>query len=607
VRDPRRRSGAARRHAVAFAGEGSSIVRGWLNRRFAEGLDRLRRLPVWAQVLAGFAATALAIAVGIASFRAYEFVEHDNQFCLSCHLMVEPFERYTESGHDGLSCKACHQPSMIERTRMALTQVIEQPEFITEHAHVPNERCAACHIEGDPERWRVVAATAGHRVHFESREPELAGLQCVECHSSGIHEFVPITRTCAQSGCHENVDIVLGRMAYSPRLGPASTATELHCTLCHNFLVAPRGDAPLDTIRAALTPRQQDCTGCHEMDRLVRNTNLADDPHGGVCGACHNPHTQRNVRDAVQTCTAAGCHVTPMQDHPMHRGLASRALGQCLDCHSAHEWRARGDRCLDCHQDIFERERAAPPPGPRSGLSGGDVWAEPSRPVELAGMLPALWEALGPQQPQRPAAQPPPAQTRQAPTQTRQVPATQRGFSHLRHREVPCTRCHDTARTHGGLLVQTRRDCMQCHHVELAGARCSNCHRPAELRGRFMVPTSVRTSVAEPRTRALPFDHDRHRQVACAECHRRRPSLAVDVSCNACHTQHHERTRECRLCHTPSPMPAHDRDAHLGCAGAGCHQPAPIEVLRGLRTECLVCHQNQVLHEPGRECGACHL
>mgnify|MGYP003324181882 CR=1 FL=1 len=77
---------------------------------------------------------------GYYAYRTYDYVQHDNDFCLSCHLMAEPYELFAESAHQGLGCKACHQPTLVGRSQMALTQILENPEEISVHeigrAHV---------------------------------------------------------------------------------------------------------------------------------------------------------------------------------------------------------------------------------------------------------------------------------------------------------------------------------------------------------------------------------------------------------------------------------------------------------------------------------------
>ena len=139
---------------------------------------RLRGLPTGVKVVGGVVVAALLAVGSVLMYRTYDYVQHDNQFCLECHLMRDPFEAFAQSQHRGLGCKACHRPNIIERSQMGLAQVIENPDSIRVHAHVPNEVCAECHMEGDPEEWLRVANTAGHRIHFESEDSALAGLQC---------------------------------------------------------------------------------------------------------------------------------------------------------------------------------------------------------------------------------------------------------------------------------------------------------------------------------------------------------------------------------------------------------------------------------------------
>lgn len=522
--------------------------------------------PAWLAVLGGVV-LAGAAAGGVFMYRTYQFVEHDNQFCLSCHLMVDPYERFAQSAHQGLGCKACHQPTFVERSRMALSQIIENPEEITTHAHVPNRACAACHIEGDPERWRSVRSSVGHRVHLESDDPALRGLMCVECHSTSIHEFAPSDRTCAQSGCHEDTRIRLGRMQ----------DLTIHCVACHDFSRPVPDTARVHLAAAPLQPGRQECLTCHAMRVLVADM-PEDEPHERVCGACHNPHEQATPREAERTCAQAGCHAQPDTLTPMHRGLAVGVLQDCLACHSAHTFRVAGDDCLGCHRDIYQdAPRRIELPQARAAARGGG-----------AGMLPALWAALRGQAP---------------------PPRRPLEFWHARHRDVECAACHSSEQAHGALTVTSVRDCRSCHHTAPVAATCTTCHSPAELRQpRYRVPQTVRLSVAPPKTRELPFSHRRHEAIACATCHTEPLTLRATAQCSGCHEEHHRPGTECLGCHTQPPATAHTVEAHLGCSGAGCHDPVPAGVRNVPRTRsfCLACHQDLVQHEPGGNCADCH-
>lgn len=326
--------------------------------RILGALARLpERLAEWAGNLSAPALGAVGVLVmagvgagGYYAYKTYDYVQHDNDFCVSCHLMQEPAELFAASAHAGLGCKACHQPTLVTRTQMALTQIVENPDEIAAHAEVPNELCANCHIQGDPDRWRLVANSAGHKAHLESDDPKLRGLQCVECHATSLHEFAPIDRTCAQAGCHEDKTILLEGMS----------ELTIHCTVCHNFLapvrpaearaVAGTAGPSAESVTSALLPDRGECFSCHAMRSLVAMPE--PDPHQGVCASCHNPHEQRTSADAVESCTDSGCHTQAAELSPMHKGMQPGVLEACTYCHKAHDFKVDGSRCLDCHQDL---------------------------------------------------------------------------------------------------------------------------------------------------------------------------------------------------------------------------------------------------------------
>ena len=276
---------------------------------------RLESLPLPALMLVG---VLVLVGTGVAGYYAYEtydYIEHDNEFCFSCHLMQQPYELFAQSAHRGLGCKACHQPNLLERSQMGATAVIFDPDEVSAHAAVPNDLCADCHINGDPDKWLLVAQSAGHRVHLESEDPSLDGLQCVECHASSLHEFAAVDRTCAQSGCHTDSAIQLGAMS----------DLTIHCAACHGF------SAPVETAEeglAALAPDESTCLSCHAMRVLVELPN--PDPHEASCASCHNPHEQQTPEEAVASCATADCHSEPVSITAFHEGLEPAVLQDCL-------------------------------------------------------------------------------------------------------------------------------------------------------------------------------------------------------------------------------------------------------------------------------------
>ncbi len=565
---------------------------------------RAGNLPRGLQVVLAVSVVAVVAVGSVLLYQTYEFVEHDNQFCLQCHLMRDPFERFARSAHRDLGCKVCHRPNIMERSQMGLAQVIEQPDEIRVHAHVPNAVCAECHIEGDPERWRHIASTAGHRIHLESDDPGLQGFQCVECHSTGVHEFAPTERTCGQAGCHETTTIQLGRMA----------DITIHCATCHEFTAPVPETALAVEVATSMRPQAAECMSCHQM-RLLLTDFPPDEPHDAVCGACHNPHVQQTPQEAVQTCGTAGCHDRPADTTPFHRGLAVGVLENCLTCHEAHEFRIPhgGMDCMACHTDIY---RDAPSPG--EALSGAGLVMGSSRaartpeagwPVESAtrdATVPGAALAMHVVAVQQTPLQAPPAQ--QPGILTRDT----LGFWHAQHRNVECTECHSVRDRHGAVTVTSLRDCRSCHHTEPVATPCVQCHDRSAVR-RLSTQVSrvmdIRVGGLDRPRRTLPFDHADHLQYDCQQCHTQGLALsAAGLGCAGCHQEHHQSTVSCMACHPTPAAGAHDLNAHLGCAGSGCHDAAPASVQAVPRTRdfCLACHQDLVEHRPGRNCVACH-
>ncbi len=576
-------------------------MKGFFRRAAGRVSDLTARHPVAVLLAVGLLGAGGVSAGGYYAYQTYDYVQHDNDFCMSCHLMAEPFERFARSAHRGLGCKACHQPTFAARSSMALTQVLEAPDTIEVHAVVTNEACAACHIDGDPETWETIRNSAGHRVHLQSEDPDLEGLLCVECHSSGLHEFAATDETCAQSGCHTDVEVQLGRMG----------DFTIHCAACHGFSRSIPTTADAAEAREALAPTQNECLSCHAMRVLVDMP--PDEPHEQVCSTCHNPHEQTTPADAVETCATVGCHDDVRELTPFHRGLDHADIENCSQCHAAHDWTLDGDDCLSCHQDIFD-----------DGPGGASARLEPvgdggrrARPIQAAALYlhtppgdrpvggPSFADDIG----ALPASTPRVARA-QEPSQVSPNTSGETAFRHANHRSVECTACHTSAETHGALTVTDIADCRSCHHTGEPANDCASCHASSVLadRGIFPVAQRLTFSVTEtPVTREFPFDHARHPDVTCATCHQEGPARLVDTGeCAGCHTDHHEATVTCMTCHAVPVATAHTVDAHVGCTGVGCHEDLPFEGVPRNREACLVCHQDLVDHRPGRDCAECH-
>jgi hypothetical protein len=317
----------------------------WRRRR--EIIRWFRTRP--ALVLGGIGVAVVAVAVVSAAFgmASWNYMMHDNAFCTGCHVMGPAFSRFSQSEHATLNCHDCHQQPITASMRQLVLWVAQRPEEIGEHAPVPNEVCGRCHNQTNPDSaWQRIAETAGHRIHLESDSSALANVQCTTCHGLEVHQFVPPDVTCGQSGCHnpESTRIVLGNMS--------AQQTSLHCAMCHDFRSVVGGLTPRQQASEALVPAAGDCLGCHDMQQVIQQFDARADPHRGVCGTCHNPHTQETPQAAWQTCASSGCHEDVSELTPFHRGIHASAQRDCSTCHRPHTWKAIGTDCRSCHTNL---------------------------------------------------------------------------------------------------------------------------------------------------------------------------------------------------------------------------------------------------------------
>ena len=577
----------------------------------------------------GMSALVLVSLGGVvaAGLTTWNYMMHDNTFCTSCHVMSVPFRKFTASEHSSLGCHDCHRQGMLDNLQELYVWVAERPEHIPDHAPVPNAICAECHIQNDPDStWKRIVATAGHAVHLNPASPAMRRMECVTCHGQEVHRFKPAMETCAQSGCHDRIDIQLGKMAGQ---------TSLHCAACHAFTAPAAETDTTRSARAALVPDQRQCLECHDMQTQMTDFVPENEPHKAVCGTCHNPHTQTTTTGAFQSCATSGCHARSDTLTAMHRGLTGRhKLETCGACHSAHTWKTDGTRCENCHSGISDPavrvrpRRSASSASPAAGsmaVAGATARRAHSLPGEALRPVPrsttrqagAAHAPRNAGRVQRRRAFPSPLRIQPVALtrDDRPVDVSLQGqgrdtarFEHARHRPVRCTTCHSTQTEHGGLTAVARR-CTSCHHAESAvGRDCARCHQPTELQAVQQITTAVQFTVPSAVTsKALPFAHGRHESLRCAECHSANLARSVERTCASCHIDHHTEARECSACHQPARQ-THTRAVHeTGCGGSGCHYREATPATSTARTVCVACHVEQATHKPGRDCATCHL
>jgi hypothetical protein len=540
---------------------------------------RRHRIVAWIRtrqrgVRVALVAVAAAVLLGMAGFGtvSWNYMQHDNGFCTGCHIMEVPFQRFTGSKHDSLSCHNCHQQSLYASTRQLYLWVADRPEEISMHSKVPTRICAECHIQGDrePERWRRIATTAGHRVHLESDSSALRGIECVTCHGAEVHRFVPASATCAQAGCHVNTEIRLGKM---------SSQTGLHCAACHRFTADVPLLATTDSAAGTLRPGASQCLACHQMRARLPDFDPARDPHKQTCGMCHNPHVQTRPADALKSCATAACH-GDWRAEPFHTGAAHRGVApRCTTCHQPHAAKVDASDCSGCHAEVNRRSgtRRLPQAFDTTRALRPISWSHPPGPerMKVKGDSPLT------------------------------PPDT---FSHDRHKSLACLTCHTSADPRARLTFEAPRGCQICHHQSAATSNCAQCHAPVELAPVRAVAVQIAAAERPPRDRSASFRHERHATVACVTCHTTPVSLATSApakACTACHEDHHAARRDCAQCHAGTgPAPPHTTETHVACDA--CHRESTVARLVPDRGLCLTCHTGQREHYAERECTTCH-
>ncbi len=258
----------------------------------------------------------MAVVLIAVSFGGYQFIhfynytQEDPNFCRSCHIMEQSWDRWATSEHKDVGCHSCHQQSALAGARLILDFTFGDFERVERHATIPDAACEKCHESGNP-AWLQVAATAGHQVHAEKQN-----IACTKCHSVTLHRFEAPGPIC--NICHEEKHMEISGMA------------AMHCTTCHQYLVEEE----------RLLPHRKGCLDCHLALTDEGVTWPVDAPMQYPCGDCHKPHQQ-----AEPTVDCLSCHTM----EGMHVKGEHRS-SQCQVCHQPHGWQVtQRETCLTCH------------------------------------------------------------------------------------------------------------------------------------------------------------------------------------------------------------------------------------------------------------------
>lgn len=581
----------------------------WLWRRWPRIRAAVEQRPGLKWVIPVGTAAAIAVAAG-AALKSYHFMHTDKRFCTGCHVfvptghaMVAPapgnFKLVTAlaGGHDTLQCTACHHSSVPKQAKKMLYWTVGvRDSTMPYRAPVDRHACEQCHsTEKGGKVWQDIAATAGHRAHLQSDTIHLRPkAECLTCHAEVAHKFAPQDKTCTQQGCHLTDDVTI-------RLGRMAGQQGFHCVMCHQFSREVPALATTDSARTALRRAgRQECNQCHAMQQKLADFDPAKDPHNGSCGMCHNPHTNVKPKDALKTCTDAGCHADTWKTVAFHSGRAHRRVAQdCQMCHRPHSARVDASDCVGCHSTV----RGLSPRGGRRPRVPATF--DTTRALRTMSSLahpdpPASPEVRG--KGDVPPSEPPPW--------TGAAANAPRPFRHERHTRLPCIKCHDIKSKTNFLRFKQPRGCLICHHQSPDRADCARCHADVESR-EFTASFVVRTAGPPPHERqaTAPFQHGTHSSIVCRDCHRESVTLAATTAartCQGCHDQHHDAGRTCATCHrVEGTRLTHSRETHIACTQ--CHEATTISRLLPDRQFCLGCHTPATDHFAQSQCTECHL
>jgi len=545
--------------------------------------------------LAGF----IGLAAAGTGLIGYNYMMHDNDFCQSCHIMDTAWNRFQVSAHKKLTCHECHRQPMYVSTVELYWWVLERRMAIPVHDKVPSKICAECHLKEKPDSAREnVLLTAGHKLHLKSDSSALKNVQCTTCHGHDFHLFKPNNATCAQGGCHTNIQVKLGKMS------SVAPKAFLHCTVCHGFKGEAAADTKVADAKKLLSPMAKGCSTCHAMNQKIATFDLEKDPHKGGCGNCHDPHKQEKPAESFKTCATAQCHASADTLTAFHRGLGVHKLDECGTCHQPHSWKVKGTDCTACHKDIYRdlpakghsvpRRRAVAAPAHQRRVVGDVAWQPPRERAPMRGRHASRGLRRAPIA--RPASF--------GGIRTGAAPRDSAAFPHSRHKKLACTECHATSDTHGAVKVKAPDGCFGCHHGVEQKTACATCHTTtAKSLKQLSVTFHISARRVTGPTRDLPFRHAQHGRLDCAKCHAQDTKKSVITTCNSCHADHHEPDRECSTCHAKA-RESHDRASHDGCTT--CHIDARFASMIASRTLCLSCHARQREHYPSGDCASCH-
>lgn len=564
-----------------------------------------RGLPVKTLVLAGGMAAGLAL---VAMGTAME-VSSQPQFCGSCHIMKPYYESWTESSHRNIACVDCHiPPGVTAELRKKYEAVSMVARYFTgtygtnPWAEIDDASCLNCH------QRRLLAGRELFGDVLFDHSAHLAGmrrgkkLRCTSCHSQivqGSHIAVtastcilchfkdqePGARISKCTLCHNVPDKVIRRGSLTFDHGDVSRLG-MECRSCHARPEGSNGDVPRERCLTChnqverlelyddvdllhnyhVTEHKVDCTNCHLEIQHVAPPNI--ELATTSCESCHQAgHTPQHMLYSG----SGGRHVEPMPDPMFLAGVRCEGCHiampgstatthvasevSCMSCHGPtyaaiyRKWQEGIDKRLGALKSQMTRTARAVSNGEPAAL--GDArfnfsLVERGHGVHNIGYSYALLQR---------SHQDMNAARHELGLQPLDLPWTEVPY------QSPCLSCHRGVEEQKGSIFG-RRFAHQ-PHVQRAGLRCDDCHRPHAERAKNEIVrfdaggcSSCHHQKAEAgcaachaapgpantiRTSRGDFDHAFHVEgfeLVCSDCHAKGESGALELqelTCTGCH------------------------------------------------------------------------
>lgn len=302
-----------------------------------------------------------ALALAGPAYGAVQLRAQDAELCFKCHEdMAQKMQMpYLHTPIKEKNCSGCHDSHTAEFPRLIIKD--------------DKELCLECHKDKFKES-----------VLPENQHTPVAKGECLVCHDPHGSDYKGVLKDAPRNicnSCHE--DLITETTIYQH-----PTFREGECSRCHDphgsdleynlldtsYNLCSECHSPTDNnIKIAHSPfnmRGKPCTPCHNPHASGRSKLINRVAHPAVtdrkCDACHattSGNPDATVKQGSELCYS--CHTEERESFKVGKQHPLVKQGDCLGCHTPHASAMEGlskrrerDYCLDCHQNLKEREQA---------------------------------------------------------------------------------------------------------------------------------------------------------------------------------------------------------------------------------------------------------